>query len=306
MLRSAGATISLGVLLAAVLGACGRFAFDDQTRADAGDGGDSADAPVACAAFGAFGPPVPLVAVNTVAGEIDPSFSPDGLTLYFTTNAQPTLDIFQTTRATLTSPWGPPSAVPGLATADTEGNPAISSDDLSMYFGISEIRESKRLTPGGPFGTSVQVLAAVAGLQNPMGADLSADDLTMYFSADSTATGIRALFQMTRPDRASGFGTPAEMTSVHGLGNDGFPSISRDGLELYFHNGGAELNLYVSRRTGTDVPFPTGQVIPLINDPLRNDSDPDLSPDGSTLVFASERAGGLGDFDLYVTTRPCL
>jgi len=42
------------------------------------------------------------------------------------------------------------------------------------------------------------------------------------------------------------------------------------------------------------------------NDPVYWDSQPSLSPDGNTLYFASNRPGGLGGIDLYVSHKNAL
>ncbi|RMH28044.1 MAG: hypothetical protein D6693_04255, partial [Planctomycetota bacterium] len=63
--------------------------------------------------------------------------------------------------------------------------------------------------------------------------------------------------------------------------------------------GGADL--YTARRTtdGWTEPAPLGA----INDPGADDLGPEPSPDGGSLYFYSDRAGGLGGYDLWVARR---
>ena len=91
---------------------------------------------------------------------------------------------------------------------------------------------------------------------------------------------------------------------------DGGPELSEDGLTLLF--GSARLNslgqldedIYIATRETTAQPFgPAQNLGPSINSLGFGDYSPDLSLDGLTLYFSSSRPGGLGEADLYVTTR---
>lgn len=91
---------------------------------------------------------------------------------------------------------------------------------------------------------------------------------------------------------------------------EGGPSLSQDGLTLLF--GAARLNspgqldedIYSTTRESTSEPFGPPQTLGTpVNSLGFGDYSPDLSPDGLTLYFSSSRPGGLGEADLYVTTR---
>jgi Tol biopolymer transport system component len=86
------------------------------------------------------------------------------------------------------------------------------------------------------------------------------------------------------------------------------PSLTGDMLELYFtstkFDTGAR-DIYVARRASVDEPF--GNVERLgdqINTPDYAESGPYVSYDGLVLVFSSDRPGGEGGRDLYMSTRP--
>lgn len=85
--------------------------------------------------------------------------------------------------------------------------------------------------------------------------------------------------------------------------NEGTLSVSQNGTSIIFGKGNtgkatgnSQVNLYFTRfRTGSWlVPRPLS-----INDPDSWDSTPALTPDGTTLYFASTRPGGYGGSDLY-------
>jgi peptidoglycan-associated lipoprotein len=85
--------------------------------------------------------------------------------------------------------------------------------------------------------------------------------------------------------------------------NEGSLAVSADGLSIIFAKGNdgkptgnLEVNLYFTR-------YRNGQWLEprliAVNDPKSWDSTPALSPDGTTLYFASTRPGGYGGMDLY-------
>jgi len=86
------------------------------------------------------------------------------------------------------------------------------------------------------------------------------------------------------------------------------PAISKDGLSLYFTcldclGGLGGIDIWVSQRATPADPWgPPQNLGPNINT-AANDAGPSLSVDGHRLYFISNRAGGLGNNDLYVARR---
>jgi len=101
----------------------------------------------------------------------------------------------------------------------------------------------------------------------------------------------------------------AELNSPQG---DFRPSLRTDGLEIVFDSnrpGPADVagiglrDIWVSTRSAASMPWsPPTNLGPAINSPF-NDYLAMLSGDGTTLVMASDRPGGFGGSDLYVSTR---
>jgi Tol biopolymer transport system component len=93
-----------------------------------------------------------------------------------------------------------------------------------------------------------------------------------------------------------------------------FPSISKDGLSLYFtaqscpattacRPGFGGWDIYVSQRVGVDEPWSVPQNAgPSVNSAF-DEVGPGVSPDGHRLFFASNRPGGFGGNDIYVAWR---
>ncbi len=97
--------------------------------------------------------------------------------------------------------------------------------------------------------------------------------------------------------------------TVNSFKTDGQPFVSKDGLSLFFSSGrdGTGFKIYVSQRESVDAPWGEPRDVgTAINSPdyhELNPTAPALSPDEHRLFFMSERPGGFGKMDLYVSRR---
>jgi WD40-like Beta Propeller Repeat len=85
---------------------------------------------------------------------------------------------------------------------------------------------------------------------------------------------------------------------------DGGPTVDEKETELIFASrraNGISDDLYVSH--WTDSRWGSPEPIVELNDPVASDASPRLSRDGLTLYFSSNRAGGSGSMDLWVSSR---
>ncbi len=104
------------------------------------------------------------------------------------------------------------------------------------------------------------------------------------------------------------FGTPTNLgPTLNSSSDEGHAHTSADGLELYFYSerpgGYGSGDLYVARRQTTHDDWgPPVNLGPTVNS-SRGDWGPNLSDDGLTFFFASDRPGGYGSLDIWVTTR---
>jgi outer membrane protein OmpA-like peptidoglycan-associated protein len=107
-------------------------------------------------------------------------------------------------------------------------------------------------------------------------------------------------------DASGKFGAPQSISPViNSPENEGAATISGDGKTLVFTSCGragglGNCDLYISHRRGNQWTAPRNLGI-LVNSKAW-DSQPSLSADGRTLYFSSNRGGGVGGYDIYVST----
>ena len=88
---------------------------------------------------GTFGPGVAVTALNTTFEDQQPNVSRDGLTIVFASNRGGNMDIYMSTRSSLTSDWSAPRnlstqfSFPTAASAETR--PSLSWDQKRLYYG---------------------------------------------------------------------------------------------------------------------------------------------------------------------------
>jgi Tol biopolymer transport system component len=108
-----------------------------------------------------------------------------------------------------------------------------------------------------------------------------------------------------------GFTSWAEVTNLGTTVNsavaDQHPAISKKGLTLYFVSsragGSGGPDIYVTHRENTEDPWePPVNLGPNVNS-ASTENAPTLSRDGHLLFFGSNRPGGCGGFDLWVSYR---
>ncbi|MHC4539320.1 MAG: hypothetical protein ACYS74_06010, partial [Planctomycetota bacterium] len=137
---------------------------------------------------------------------------------------------------------------------------------------------------------------------------ISADGLTLYFNSNrSGGYGNHDLWVTRRPTVYDPWGEPVNLGStVNGPAKEAFPSISADGLSLFFEStrpgGYGNHDLWVTTRPTVSDPWgPPVNLGPTVNTSYQ-DATPGISADGLSLFFESTRSG-YGSFDLWVTTR---
>jgi len=103
------------------------------------------------------------------------------------------------------------------------------------------------------------------------------------------------------------FGIPRNLgPTVNSAGSDGSPEISADGQTLYFDSiradGIGDWDIWMTTRT-PEGDWGAPELLPWQINSYYADAAASLSTDGLSLYFASDRFGGYGSFDLWVTTR---
>src|SRR5437879_3233129 len=301
-----------------------------------------ADAPE----WGPWSTPINLGSlVNSPLDDNRPAISKDGLSLYITSGRLGGfggLDIWVSHRASLDDPWGPAQNLgPTVNSSVNDVAPAFSPDGHRMYFhsfrpggcGLADIYVSRRRDTRDDFGWGPpEDLGCVVNTPYVNAGPTIFEDettgiTTLYFTVQNNPPGSDQGFDIyasTRIGDEGAFGPPALVPELSSPYRDTRTAIRRDGLEIFLssgrpgddvvgHSAGSE-DLWVSTRATTSDAWSPPLNLNLVNQQLGGpaingaafDGAPALSFDGTTLYFFSERPGGFGKRDLYVTTRTLL
>lgn len=157
-----------------------------------------------------------------------------------------------------------------------------------------------RATTADAFGVST-ILDINDKSANGFRATLTGDGLVIIFASYRTGPGASLqLFTANRSSPLANFSTPVSMANVNNGTWEQFPSLSADGLELYFD----------SQRDNAegDVFHALGSAQSAFNAPSKidlgagNARTPVISPDGLALYFFTTRASAMGDIWVAVRT----
>ena len=168
----------------------------------------------------------------------------------------------------------------------------------------------------GPWGAPVNLGPVVNSAYNDQHPSISKDGLSLYFVSNRPGGfGGNDIWVSQRATVDDAWGTPQNLgPSINTSSNDFAPDLSIDGHHLYMNSdrpggcGGSDL--YVARRHDKDDDFGWGQPENLgcaVNT-IYDEAGPLFFEDETSgvqnLYFTSfNRPGGLGDFDIYVSTR---
>lgn len=168
------------------------------------------------------------------------------------------------------------------------------------------------------FGTP-QNLGPVVNTASSDGSNCtSADDLELYFASTRLGGfGRYDLYMSTRQSINDPWGPPTNLgPTVNSPYDEVFPSLSSDGLTLYFSDealsvparpgGLGGCDIWMSTRATRSAPWTTPVNVGAPINSFAEEVSPSISGDGLLLVFSSERPGGLGGNDIWMTTRATL
>jgi hypothetical protein len=269
--------------------------------------------------------------VNSPQSDVPCFMSVDGLELYFQSERSGGYgsgDIWVTTRETADDNWGTPLNLGPLVNSSFgDGSAEISANGLELYFsstrpgglGLEDIWVTRRESKDDTWDPPVNLGPPVNSSERDYGAFMSSEDLELYFN--SMRVGHHDIYVTRRATTSDAWGVPVNLGPVvNGPSHDIAPNLSADGRYLFFSDhpryglpaipirsggfGGADI--WVTSRPATSdawgVPVNLG---PMINT-ATDDCMPNLSPDGSTLYFASNRPGGYGGPDGDIWQAPIL
>jgi hypothetical protein len=266
-----------------------------------------------------------------------PFISRDGKTFFMASrrltgpgDAKPDINIWVSTRSGADEPWGAPVLVGEPVSIDTTSAaaadvndfcPTLARDGHEFYFVsnrtgndaagqapcggddmyVTRQRGNGRWDPAVNLGCDVNTAANEA---SPAPLPQSTTGPVLYFS--STISGASDLYLSEW--HGGGFRGRELVPGVNTAAVEGQPNVRRDGLELFFFSnrpGSLGNDIYSASRASTADDWSTPiNLGPAVNGTTTSsETRPSLSWDGTTLYFGSNRAGGEGDADHYVTTR---
>ena len=225
-------------------------------------------------------------------------------------------------RPSLDAPWGTPQNLgPNVNSAATDQCPHLSPDGHTLIFasnrpggvGGHDLYVSRRRNQRDDFGWDIPENLG-------SGVNTSSNEFTPGSFEDDDTGNLTLYFNSNRPGGPGGgdiyasvlqndgaFGPAALVPELSTSDSDSFPAPLRDGLELYLTSdrpgtlGGSDL--WVSTRQSTSDPWSLPVNLgPTINSPA-GETATAIPSNRASLFFFSDRPGGQGMTDLYVSTR---
>lgn len=277
--------------------------------------------------------------VNSQSNDQHPAISPDGLSLYFHSDrtgnvagsTTGTTDIWVSHRDSSQSAWGAPVNLgPTVNSITNDTAPVISTDGHYLYFGsdrpggcgLRDIWVSHRTSTSvdigeGGWESPVNMGCTINSAQNDDGPTYFLDpatiQVTLYWCTQNRAGGLGDWDVWKSDFKPDGTWTPAvDVTELNSVARDTRTTIRRDGLEMLVtsmrtgsvpdSSNAPSLDLWVSTRAKVQDPWGSLTDLTALNTAY-GDGAPSLSSDGTELYFYSNKTGGAGTTDLYVSHR---
>jgi hypothetical protein len=220
-------------------------------------------------------------------------------------------------------PWQTPVNLGArINSSGQDAGPRLSIDGHLLFFqsdrlagsGITDLYVSHRNNPNDDFGWEIPVLLG-ADVNTPIGSENAADYLqsaedgtgNLYFNRATPTSSPDLYFAPIKRDGQ----TRGPATLVSELNDpsatDQHATIRKDGKEIFFSSdrtgGLGSFDIWTSTRQSVHEPWsaPVGVGAPV--NTVSSDQQPSLSSDGRILLFTSNRPGGLGGNDLWISTR---
>jgi Tol biopolymer transport system component len=190
--------------------------------------------------------------------------------------------------------------------AGDDYNPTFAPDGKTVYFTRRQDRKGNEtimfsLWENGKWAEPKAAAFSVGKDKEPM---FAPDGKRLFFaSTRPNGRDARSNFDIWLVEKTSaGWSEPRNVGEVNSAGYDNYPAVAADGT-LYFASvridGRKDNDLYRSRFVNGKYQTPES-----LGDAINTEAteaDPFVAPDQSYIIFSSDRAGGAGEGDLYVS-----
>ncbi len=251
--------------------------------------------------------------------------SSDSLEFFFHSTRPPSQgqDLWVATRSTTENQWKEAVHLGSIINSPVnDWGPSISADGLELFFcspresdiegeNSYDIWMTSRATKDDAWSEPVNLGPTVNTTFGEVSPCISGDSLFLFFTSDRPGGyGGADIWVAKRTSKDNPWGEAVNLgLKVNSPAYECFPSISSDGLTLFFTSGFLTYparpggfggpDLWVTKRATKDNQW--GEPVnlgPLVNT-ASEEACPYISLDSSTLYFSSDRPGSFGSFDLW-------
>ena len=216
-----------------------------------------------------------------------------------------------TTNADFT--FGEPVNLGSPINVASDGCPVFTADGLSMFIesdrgGAWDVWLATRETLDAPWQEPVNITATF-GSEGGFAPNISPDGLTLYFSSWKLGgLGAADLYVTTRASENEPWTEPVNLgPNVNSSGFEDGSQVSTDGLALYYTSDrfGTAWDLDIWMTTKPALSDPWAEAVKLGPNVNTTDWDfgPHVLPGGRIMLFSSDRPGGVGGHDHWITRR---
>jgi hypothetical protein len=265
--------------------------------------------------------------VNSPYTDSCPSVSKDGLSLFFFSNryalnASAPMHLYVSQRGSIDDPWGEPQEIVGFNDGLGAMSASLSPDEHRLFFAASrppgcggvDLWVSRRHDRSDDFGwESPENLGCIVNSPALDWVPTVVEDETgtevLYFTSQRPGgLGDGDIWQSRMEDDGT-FGVPTHVTELSSPYGEQL-AVRRDGLEAIVASNrpggsypGPQQDLWTATRQSTAEPWSTPIILDVLSSPSNEGARMSFSFDGLAFYFRSNRPGGYGGLDLYVTAR---